>query len=51
MAEPLVPVDGKIAVRRVSPDARLLDAHAVDADRREWWLDRIRRTHAVLAGA
>lgn len=51
VAEPLVPVDGRIPVRRVSPDARLLDAHAVDADRREWWLDRIRRTHAVLAGA
>jgi O-succinylbenzoate synthase len=46
--EPLVPVDGRIPVRRVTPDPRLLDAHAVDADRRAWWLDRIRRTHAVL---
>jgi len=49
VAEPLVPVDGRIPVRRVSPDARLLEAHAADADRRDWWLDRIRRTHAVLA--
>ncbi|WP_317230967.1 o-succinylbenzoate synthase [Clavibacter sp. MX14-G9D] len=48
-ADPLVPVDGRIPVRRVTPDARLLDAHAVDAERRAWWTDRIRRTHAVLA--
>ena len=49
VAEPLVPVDGRIPVRRVAPDARLLDAHAAAPDRRDWWLDRIRRTHAVLA--
>ena len=49
VAEPLLPVDGRIPVRRVTPDARLLDAHAAEPDRRDWWLDRIRRTHAVLA--
>ena len=51
VAEPLEPVDGRIPVRRVTPDARLLDAHSADADRREWWLDRIRRTHDVLSRA
>ncbi|QIS41066.1 o-succinylbenzoate synthase [Clavibacter capsici] len=50
-ADPLVPVDGRIPVRRVTPDPRLLDAHAADAERRDWWLDRIRRTHALLARA
>ncbi len=48
---PLVPEDGSIAVRRVRPDAELLDRYAVDPERTEWWLERIGRVHAVLAEA
>ncbi|WP_139418207.1 o-succinylbenzoate synthase [Agromyces laixinhei] len=48
---PLVPEDGSIAVRRVRPDAELLDRYAVDPERTEWWLERIGRVHAVLTEA
>lgn len=47
--EPLVPVDGKITVRRVAPSARLLDTHAASQDRTEWWMSRLERCHALLA--
>jgi O-succinylbenzoate synthase len=46
---PLLPVDGSIPVRRVVPDAGLLDTYAAGADRRDWWLARITRVHALLA--
>ncbi|MET0955096.1 MAG: o-succinylbenzoate synthase [Cryobacterium sp.] len=47
--EPLFPVDGSIPVRRVVPDADLLDTYAASAERRDWWLARITRTYALLA--
>ena len=48
--DPLLPVDGEIDVRRVEVDVDLLRRHAVDDDRREVWLERLRASHAVLAG-
>lgn len=48
-ADPLRPEAGGLVVRRVSPDAALLQAHAADEDRRSWWLDRVERCHALLA--
>jgi O-succinylbenzoate synthase len=45
----LVPDDGAITLRDVRPAPELLDAHAAAAERRDWWLDRLRRVHAVLA--
>ncbi len=45
----LVPDDGAIRLREVAADPDLLAAHAAAPDRRDWWLDRLRRTHAVLA--
>jgi O-succinylbenzoate synthase len=45
---PLLPEDGSIEVRRVLPDPELLDRHAVDAERTEWWLERLGRAHAFL---
>ena len=48
--DPLVPSDGSIMVRRVVPDAVLGGAHAASVDRRDWWLARLARTHALLAG-
>jgi o-succinylbenzoate synthase len=50
-AEPLVPRDGMLPVARVTPDPALLTAHEAPADRREWWLERVARCHAVLGGA
>jgi len=46
---PLLPVDGAVPVRRVEVARDLLERHAASPDRRAWWLDRLRRTHAVLA--
>jgi O-succinylbenzoate synthase len=47
--DPLLPEQGVIPVRRVTPSAALLDRWSADADRAAWWADRIRRTHALLA--
>ncbi len=45
---PLDPVDGGIAVRRVDVDVDLLDHFTASPERTAWWLDRLRRTHALL---
>jgi|SRR5579875_855157 len=47
--DPLVPVDGAIEVRRVTPSSVLLDRWRADADRIAWWRARIRRCAALLA--
>ncbi|KRE80309.1 O-succinylbenzoate synthase [Arthrobacter sp. Soil763] len=47
--DPLVPDDGAIRLRDVRADPGLLDAFAAPPERRDWWLDRLRRVHAVLA--
>jgi o-succinylbenzoate synthase len=46
--EPLLPVDGQIEVRRVDVDDDLLAKYAASEERRDWWLARLRRTHALL---
>ncbi|MFB4349149.1 o-succinylbenzoate synthase [Microbacterium sp. CR_7] len=43
------PVDGAIPAGRVAPDAAALGRLAAPADRRDWWLDRLRRCHELLA--
>ena len=45
----LVPDDGAIRVREVAADPGLLAEYAAAPERREWWLERLRRVHAVLA--
>lgn len=47
--DPLVADDGAIRLRDVTADAGLLEEFAAPADRRDWWLDRLRRVHAALA--
>lgn len=47
--DPLVADDGAIRLRDVAADAGLLERHAASAERRDWWLDRLRRVHALLA--
>lgn len=46
----LRPENGAIPVRRVVPDAGLLDTYAASVDRRDWWLARLARTYALVAG-
>lgn len=41
--QPLVPIDGKIEVRRVEVSRELLEKHAADQERTEWWLARRER--------
>ncbi|BCT77312.1 o-succinylbenzoate synthase [Sinomonas cyclohexanicum] len=52
---PLVPDGGSLPadslMERATPDPELLERFAAPADRRQWWLERLRRCHAVLAGA
>ena len=48
-ADPLLAVDGSIPVRRVTPDPPLLDEFAAPPARRDWWLNRLGRCHALLA--
>ena len=45
---PLMPRDGMLPVGRVTPDLDLLRQHAAADDRREWWVDRLTRCHALL---
>lgn len=47
--DPLVADDGAIRLREVSADTGLLEQFAASGERRDWWLDRLRRVHAVLA--
>jgi O-succinylbenzoate synthase len=48
VTEPLVPVDGRLAVGRVEPDPDLLAALAAAPERQRWWRERVRRCHEVL---
>ena len=47
-AMPLLPTDGAIDVRRIEVDSALLDRHAANAQRTEWWMERLTRVHALL---
>lgn len=43
------PVGGFVSTARVSPDAAALTRLEAPAERREWWLARLERCHALLA--
>ncbi len=47
----LVAVDGNIAVRDVAAEPDLLEQYAASAERKGWWLERLRRSYAVLAAS
>lgn len=51
VAAPLRPRGGVLPTARVDADPELLARHAAPADRRDWWLARLGRCHALLAGA
>jgi o-succinylbenzoate synthase len=46
--DPLVADDGAIRLRDAAADAGLLERYAAPVERRDWWLDRLRRVHALL---
>jgi len=50
VAEPLLPVDGVLAVRRVQPDPALLEAARADADTTAAWEERMARVQKRSAG-
>lgn len=47
-AQPLLPVDGAIPVRRVEVSEDLLERYAASADRTTWWRERLERCRALL---
>lgn len=49
--QPLLPVDGRLRVRRVAPDAASLDHCAPGPDESLAWLERLQAASAVLDGA
>ncbi|MBF4597068.1 MULTISPECIES: o-succinylbenzoate synthase [Curtobacterium] len=50
-AEPLLPVDGRVPVRRVDVAAELVERYAASPERTAWWRERVARVHTVLAAA
>ncbi|AEE45064.1 o-succinylbenzoate synthase [Cellulomonas fimi] len=50
VADPLLPVDGALPVRRPEPDAALLDRHAADPALTARWTARVAAVRSVLAG-
>ncbi len=49
-AEPMVPVGGSLAVRRVGAEPGLLESWAAPPDRAAWWRDRVAAAHEHLGG-
>ncbi len=47
VTDPLVPVDGHLAVRRPVPDPALLDHHAPDPETARAWLERVAAADAA----
>lgn len=50
-ASPLLPVAGRVPVRRVEVSRDLLERNAASPERTAWWLARLARVHALLAAA
>jgi o-succinylbenzoate synthase len=46
IAEPVPPVDGYLPVAPVVPEQARLEALAAPADRRAWWIDRVKECYA-----
>jgi o-succinylbenzoate synthase len=48
VADAAVPVDGNLAVGPVVPDLARLQALAAPAQRRQWWIDRVKACYPLL---
>ena len=46
--QPLLPINGKIEVRRVEVSDQLLSAHAANQERTEWWRARLERCFKLI---
>lgn len=49
--DPLLPVGGRVPVRRVDVAAELVERYAASPERTAWWRERVTRVHALLAAA
>jgi o-succinylbenzoate synthase len=49
ICEAVAPVDGYLPVTPVAPDRARLEALAASADRRQWWIDRVRACHQLMS--
>jgi O-succinylbenzoate synthase len=45
----LTPRGGMLQAGRVAPDPALMAAHEASVDRRDWWIERMTRCHALIA--
>lgn len=45
----LRPRGGMLPVGRVTPEPKLMAAHEASVDRRDWWIERVTRCHALIA--
>jgi len=48
VAEVAAPVDGSLAVGPVAPDLARLRTLAAPAQRRQWWIDRVKACYPLL---
>ncbi|WNG88429.1 o-succinylbenzoate synthase [Mycobacterium sp. ITM-2016-00317] len=48
VAAPVVPVDGTLPAAPVPPDPDRIAALAAPAERRQWWIDRVRECYPLL---
>ncbi|WIE67388.1 o-succinylbenzoate synthase [Curtobacterium sp. MCLR17_054] len=48
-ADPLLPVGGRVPVRRVDVAAAQVERYAASPERTAWWRERVARVHALLA--
>lgn len=48
VADPVAPVDGFLPVGPVTPDPARLEALRAPADRRQWWIDRVKTCYPLL---
>lgn len=46
---PYLAVDGALDLRTIAADQALLKAHAVNAQRRQWWVERLTASYQVLS--
>jgi O-succinylbenzoate synthase len=49
VAEPVAPIDGYLPVKPATPDPARLAALAAPAERRQWWIDRVRACHQLMS--
>ncbi|PQZ96203.1 O-succinylbenzoate synthase [Arthrobacter sp. MYb227] len=47
--DPYLAVNGVLNLRTIAADPALLKAHAVSAQRRQWWLERLKASYQVLS--